>query len=83
VTTGTGKTNYSAILGDSPRAASRTCIYPSGDRGAGLTFENAAIGIGRHRRGQSSAGICHPEIVVALASQRPLDSVIFNLESCG
>lgn len=38
--------NYSYILGDLVAAGISNAYYPQKDRGAGLTFENAAIGIG-------------------------------------
>ncbi|HTA59495.1 MAG TPA: carboxypeptidase-like regulatory domain-containing protein, partial [Candidatus Baltobacteraceae bacterium] len=40
------QTNYSAILGGLAAGGISNLYYPSTDRGAGLTFENAAIGIG-------------------------------------
>jgi hypothetical protein len=38
--------NYSTILGGLAAGGISNLYYPSSDRGAGLTFENAAIGIG-------------------------------------
>jgi Carboxypeptidase regulatory-like domain len=38
--------NYSYVLGDFAAAGISNLYYPSNDRGAGLTFENAAIGLG-------------------------------------
>jgi hypothetical protein len=38
--------NYSAILGGLAAGGISNLYYPASDRGAGLTFENAAIGIG-------------------------------------
>jgi hypothetical protein len=38
--------NYSAILGGLAAGGISNLYYPANDRGAGLTFENAAIGIG-------------------------------------
>jgi Carboxypeptidase regulatory-like domain len=38
--------NYSGILGGLAAGGISNLYYPSSDRGAGLTFENAAIGIG-------------------------------------
>ena len=38
--------NYSYILGDLVAAGISNAYYPQKDRGVGLTFENAAIGIG-------------------------------------
>jgi len=40
------QTNYSAILGGLAAGGISNLYYPASDRGAGLTFENAAIGIG-------------------------------------
>lgn len=38
--------NYSYLLGDFASSGLSNLYYPANDRGAGLTFENAAIGIG-------------------------------------
>lgn len=38
--------NYSYLIGDFASSGLSNLYYPSNDRGAGLTFENAAIGIG-------------------------------------
>ena len=43
---GRWQTNYSAILGGLASGGISNLYYPASDRGAGLTFENAAIGIG-------------------------------------
>jgi hypothetical protein len=40
------QTNYSGILGGLAAGGISNLYYPASDRGAGLTFENAAIGIG-------------------------------------
>ena len=41
------QTNYSSILGSLAAGGISNLYYPPSDRGAALTFENAAIGIGR------------------------------------
>lgn len=43
---GRWQANYSYVLGDFAAAGISNAYYPSNDRGAGLTFENAAIGLG-------------------------------------
>jgi hypothetical protein len=43
---GRWQANYSAILGSLAAGGISNLYYPAGDRGAALTFENAAIGIG-------------------------------------
>jgi hypothetical protein len=43
---GRRQVNYSYLLGDVASGGISNLYYPAGDRGAGLTFENAAIGIG-------------------------------------
>jgi hypothetical protein len=43
---GKWQANYSAILGSIAAGGISNLYYPANDRGAGLTFENAAIGIG-------------------------------------
>jgi hypothetical protein len=43
---GRWQTNYSYVLGDFAAAGISNLYYPANDRGAGLTFENAGIGIG-------------------------------------
>jgi len=43
---GRWQTNYSGILGSFASGGISNLYYPRGDRGAGLVFENAAIGIG-------------------------------------
>jgi len=40
------QTNYSAILGGLAAGGISNLYYPASDRGAGLVFENAAVGIG-------------------------------------
>jgi len=43
---GRRQANYSYVLGDFAAAGISNAYYPADDRGAGLTFGNAAIGIG-------------------------------------
>jgi hypothetical protein len=43
---GRWQANYSYVMGDFAAAGISNLYYPSSDRGAGLTFENAAIGLG-------------------------------------
>ena len=43
--------NYSYLLGDIGSGALSNLYYPHADRGAGLVFTNAAIGIGGRAAG--------------------------------
>lgn len=59
--------NYSYILGDLAASGISNSYYPQKDRGAGLTFENAAIGIG----GTAVADILQEFVVRKLTPNLP------------
>ncbi len=61
------QTNYSAILGGLAAGGISNLYYPSGDRGAGLTFENAAIGIGA----TAAANLLQEFVIRKLSSHLP------------
>ena len=61
------QTNYSAILGGLAAGGISNLYYPSTDRGAGLTFENAAIGIGA----TAAANILQEFVIRKLSSHIP------------
>jgi Carboxypeptidase regulatory-like domain len=61
------QTNYSAILGGLAAGGISNLYYPSSDRGAGLTFENAAIGIGA----TAAANILQEFVIRKLSSHIP------------
>jgi hypothetical protein len=61
------QTNYSAILGGLAAGGISNLYYPSSDRGAGLTFENAAIGIGA----AAAANILQEFVIRKLSSHVP------------
>jgi carboxypeptidase family protein len=59
--------NYSAILGGLAAGGISNLYYPSNDRGAGLTFENAAIGIGA----TAAANLLQEFVIRKLSSHVP------------
>lgn len=59
--------NYSAILGGLAAGGISNLYYPSSDRGAGLTFENAAIGIGA----TAAANLLQEFVIRKLSSHLP------------
>ena len=59
--------NYSAILGGLAAGGISNLYYPASDRGAGLTFENAAIGIGA----TAAANILQEFVIRKLSSHVP------------
>ena len=59
--------NYSAILGGLAAGGISNLYYPSSDRGAGLTFENAAIGIGA----TAAANLLQEFVIRKLSSHIP------------
>ncbi|HXJ11870.1 MAG TPA: carboxypeptidase-like regulatory domain-containing protein [Candidatus Limnocylindrales bacterium] len=59
--------NYSAILGGLAAGGISNLYYPASDRGAGLTFENAAIGIGA----TAAANILQEFVIRRLTSHVP------------
>ena len=59
--------NYSGILGGLAAGGISNLYYPSSDRGAGLTFENAAIGIGA----TAAANILQEFVIRKLSSHIP------------
>jgi hypothetical protein len=59
--------NYSAILGGLAAGGISNLYYPSSDRGAGLTFENAAIGIGA----SAAANLLQEFVIRKLSSHIP------------
>jgi hypothetical protein len=59
--------NYSAILGGLAAGGISKLYYPANDRGAGLTFENAAIGIGA----SAAANILQEFVIRKLTSHVP------------
>lgn len=61
------QTNYSAILGGLAAGGISNLYYPASDRGAGLTFENAAIGIGA----TAAANILQEFVIRKLTSHVP------------
>jgi hypothetical protein len=61
------QTNYSGILGGLAAGGISNLYYPSSDRGAGLTFENAAIGIGA----TAAANILQEFVIRKLSSHIP------------
>lgn len=60
--------NYSAILGGLAAGGISNLYYPSSDRGAGLTFENAAIGIGA----TAAANLLQEFVIRKLSSHVPI-----------
>ena len=61
------QTNYSAILGGLAAGGISNLYYPANDRGAGLTFENTAIGIG----GAAAANILQEFVIRKLSTHVP------------
>ena len=61
------QTNYSAILGGLAAGGISNLYYPSSDRGAGLTFENAAIGIAA----TAAANVLQEFVIRKLSSHVP------------
>ena len=59
--------NYSNILGDLASGALANAYYPSQDRGAGLVFRNAAIGVG----GRMVLGIVQEFVLHKWTTQHP------------
>jgi hypothetical protein len=59
--------NYSAILGGLAAGGLSNLYYPASDRGAGLTFENAAIGIGA----TAAANLLQEFVIKKLSSHVP------------
>ena len=59
--------SYSAILGGLAAGGISNLYYPSSDRGAGLTFENAAIGIGA----TAAANLLQEFVIRKLSSHVP------------
>jgi hypothetical protein len=59
--------NYSAILGSLAAGGISNLYYPASDRGAGLTFENTAIGIG----GAAAANILQEFVIRKLSTHVP------------
>ncbi|HEV2102406.1 MAG TPA: carboxypeptidase-like regulatory domain-containing protein [Candidatus Acidoferrum sp.] len=60
--------NYSAILGGLAAGGLSNLYYPSSDRGAGLTFENTAIGIGA----TAAANLLQEFVIRKLSSHVPI-----------
>jgi hypothetical protein len=66
---GRRQANYSYVLGDFAAAGISNAYYPANDRGAGLTFENAAIGIGA----TAAANILQEFVIRKLTPKVPND----------
>jgi hypothetical protein len=63
--------NYSAILGGIAAGGISNLYYPASDRGAGLTFENAAIGIGA----TAAANLLQEFVIRKLSSHVPSNTL--------